>query len=188
MLKLNRNQKREPFGGHHFPDHGVTFKANSYDELVKKVEQFRANNAIPLGNPSQEILEFYAKHAPFMVLPDNESIEIAPKSDYQDARDWIYKTWRNPPQKTVGRLEAKDRWECCKNCKFNVAFPDSPNGELDALKRRAFMLRKGEKIPDFLGFCSLHRADLGVFVFIEQAMNYSEKKKDTEVANGCWLQ
>jgi hypothetical protein len=81
MLKLNKEQKREPLGGHQFHEHGYTFKGDSFSIVETKVRKFRVRNGLPMGNPEQDILNYYAMHWPYMVKEDRETPEPLPPSE-----------------------------------------------------------------------------------------------------------
>lgn len=187
MLKLKKKSGRIPYGGHHYPDYGITFKGDSFKEVETKLRDFRLHNNIPIGEPDQDILCFYAMHWPWLVAVDRER-EDTPKENAQFAawRDWIHKTWKNPPKRLVTTKEAKDRWAICSTCPFNRPWDFSENKESAEITRRAFLLRKGQDVPSDLQFCDLHNADLGVFSFLSSPKDYSAKNSD-ESYGGCWV-
>lgn len=186
-LALNKNQKREPYGGHHFVEQGITFKGDTFDEVIEKVADFRKNNNYPAGDPVQDVLIFYVKHWPYMVTDDLEPKEEVPiDTKYLEWRDWIYKVWQNPPKKFLTTKEAQDRWKVCETCPFNQKKDWAKSDESTELKRRQYLLTRGIAYPSFLGFCSLHRADLGVIVFTDQPVSLSSKK-DGGHYEKCWV-
>jgi hypothetical protein len=187
MLKLNKNQKRQPIGGHQFTQNGVTFQGETYAEVLDKVKRFRVVNCMPIGQPDQEILAHYAKHWPFMVQEDREYVEIPKDEDYTLWRKWIVEAWRNPPAKMLSLKEQSDRALICEKCQFNKKMDWIETNESAELSRRAFILRRGVSVASFLGFCSLHKADLSVFTFIDNHANQSETTKDAGKQVGCWL-
>lgn len=187
MLKFNKNQKRLPIGGYHFPSHGTTFRADTLDGLVKKIKDFRTTNAIGAGAPEQEVLIFYAKHWPYMVMEDRDP--PPPKitqEEYAQWRDWIQSTWTKPPNKTLTSKEAKSRWEVCQKCPFNKQLKWEGTDESAELTRRAFILRRGLEVPLNLGFCSRHRWDLSVAVWIDQATGFSAEPNHQKRPD-CWV-
>lgn len=186
MLKLNTNQKRLPVGGHQFKDRGVTFTGDTMDQVEKKLRAFRLYNCLPMGDPNQEILRYYALHWPYMVREDREATEAPQITEFAEWRGWVTKAWANPPRLLVTSKEAGDRWLICSDCPFNQPFTWLETDESSELSRRTYLLRRGASVPQNLGFCSLHKADLSVFTFLDQAASLSAKK-DNEENESCWV-
>ena len=186
MLRYNKNQHRSPIGGHHFSDHGVMFRGDTFDEVVEKIRNFRITNALPLGEPSQDVLRFYAKNFPYMVVADGAETKEEGDAKRNSWRSWVFETWRNPPKKVIVTKDAERRWEICKKCPYNRSIENYKNSEDKEIRKRAYLLRKGIDIPSGLGFCSLHKADLSVFTFIEDAKAHSHAK-DGDKHEKCWV-
>jgi hypothetical protein len=186
MFKLNQDQKRLPLGGHHFTEKGHTIKADTFKQVVEKLEQYRLNNNMAVGQPDQDVLFYYALNFPWMVKEDGKPDPIEPE-DYKAWRSWIQKTWNKPPKKIITRKEASTRWEVCKLCPHNrtIGWPDSV--EASQFARKAFLIRRGIEIPEDLGYCDLHKADLGVFTLTETPSSHSEKPKDIANEPSCWV-
>lgn len=189
MLKLNNRQKRQPFGGHHFVEKSITFRGDSFDELVKKLKEFRVINSIPLGDPEQDVLQFYAKNWPYMVEVRGDSVlnHAEENDNYRFWRGWIYKAWSNPMKKQVTEREACERWDKCHNCPFNMKKDWPETDESKELEKRSFILRRGVHAPLYAGYCRLHRADISAFTFSETPREFSSKPKGMEDYDGCWV-
>ena len=146
-LKLNTNQQVLPPGGHQFHSHSITFTADSFTALSRKVYDFRVNNMMPAGNPDAEILQYYLEKWPNMVeLDDSESVEFSDLHFDVWAR-WLGRIWRNPPRSIVAIKEAEMRYETCKTCPKNTPFTWKETPETLALNQRAFLLRRGYERP-----------------------------------------
>lgn len=187
MLCLNKKQKREPFGGHHFIINGTALKGETFDEVVGKIEEYRTNNNIPIGNAKNDLILFYAKNWPYMVTnSESEDCETVLPEGYIKWRDWVYRAWANPPAKFLTKKEAEDRWDTCKTCKFNKPknFPKSK--ELTEVNRRAFLMSRGMEAPSFLGYCALHSADLPTLVYADNPTMLLFEK-DNEPLESCWV-
>ncbi len=187
MFKLNEKMPREPIGGHHFASHGVTFKGDSFKEVVSQLRAFRINNNIAVGDPAQDVLIFYAENFPWMVEQDWNAEPKKENKYYVRWRDWIYGQWKNPPKKVLTTKEASDRWKICLDCPWRLPFVWKKTDESQELIRRAFMLRRGVEIPKDLGYCALHRVDLGVFCFLENPEVQSAQQKDGAKEPKCWV-
>ena len=186
MLKLKANSKRAPYGGHHYPEYGMTFKGESYSEVVEKVRDFRLNNSIPLGNPGQDVLCFYAAHWPWLVEEDRESVQEDPPDQFGEWRSWVQDTWKKPPLKLVTPTEARTRWKICENCPFNEQFKFEETKESAEVQRRAFLLRRGLDAPETLGFCALHRTDLGAFSYFDTPASHAKPTGEKQPKE-CWV-
>jgi hypothetical protein len=188
MYKLNSNQKRLPFGGHHFYEKdGHMFKGETFKEVADKLSGYRINNNIPVGDPEQEILRYYWMNFPWMVKDVLETRPVARNEDYDSWRGWVSRIWKSPPKKLVTRKEASIRWEACKECPFNIQKSWSETDESSELSRRAMLIRKGAEVPEYIGFCSLHGWDLSIATFADAPNSISDKKKDGANPDGCWV-
>lgn len=186
MLEYNKDQKRLPIGGHHFNAYGATFTGETFHEVVSKLAEFKRNNNIAAGNPEQEVLMFYFKNWPYMVKMSEKPQPFEPKGDYDYWRDWIFATWKKPPSKFITSAEAKERWDVCRNCGFLKKLNWPETKESTELARRAFILSRGMTSPDFLGYCSLHKAHLPALVFVDNPAPFSAKKEGDEPSE-CWV-
>jgi hypothetical protein len=188
MIRFNRKQQRQPIGGHHFPEPGLMIKGETFDEVVKKLRTFRLDNGIKLGDPERDVLVYYASKFPYMVEEYwPERVEQEADNDFLRYAHWLRTTWQNPPKSLVTKLEANDRAEKCRACPHNVKNRWKDGLEQQDLLRRSFMLRYGQNSPEYLGFCSCHRADLSVFVYLADPKSFSVKEKTTEQPSGCWV-
>ncbi len=187
MLKIRHQQKRLPLGGHHFNEGLVTLKGDTHIEVANKLRDFRVNNNKPMGDPEQDVLNYYAETSPWMVREDEEKEEVPLDPSYLEWRDWVYRVWDKPPKKYTTKRDATARWLVCKTCPFNKKMDWVESNESSELVRRAFLLRKGLEVPDYLGFCTCHKADLGAFSFLEAPKDHSGIAKDAKNYPSCWV-
>ncbi len=186
--QLKPNSKREPFGGHHFRENSVTLKGDTFDEVVDLLSNFRLINGKPIGNPRQEVINFYAEKFPWMVEWDLEGKEDEPeKQEYLDWRDWVSSMWGKAQGKFITRKEASFRWDICKNCPHNVGTPWKETKESIEFSRKSLLLKRGEKTPEKYQYCDLHRADVAVASFLESPQEFSRKDKNKSNHPGCWF-
>jgi hypothetical protein len=186
ILKLRRTLVR-PLGGHHFIEGRVRIEGNTLDEVASKLSDYRINNTIPIGNPKDEILQYYLQKYPYMVDIDDEGIP-EPAGDRLKAQwvQWIRNRWGKPLGKAASSKEAEGRSAVCAKCPFNVPIEPTTTEEHEML-RKAFMLRRGHDVPKKLGFCSLHLWDNGSAIFIEAPTGVSGMTKDTAKYPRCWV-
>lgn len=187
MLKLNPDQQVGPIGGHQFPSHGITFTADDFPRLAKKVYEFRVTNLLPAGDPDQEILRYYLEKWPYMVSIDEKAIKSKSSGYFEQWARWVGRAWRNPPKSIVSTKEAEDRMSACKTCPHNKAFDWKSTPETESLSQRTFLLRRGYEAPKQLGFCDLHKADISVFCFLTTPDAFSEIESQAEPQASCWV-
>jgi hypothetical protein len=185
MLKLKANSKRSPYGGHHYPEYGMTFRGDSYSEVVEKVKDHRLRNNIAMGRPEQDVLNFYAAHWPWLVEEDREAVVEDPPTQFSKWREWVFETWKKPPLKLVTPTEAKLRWKICETCPFNEQFKFSEDEESSEITRRSFLLRRGLSAPESMGFCGCFQADLGSFSYFDTPADFA--KPTGEKPANCWV-
>jgi hypothetical protein len=171
IYSFNTNCMRMPIGGHHYKIDkplSLTLKADDLDDLVVQLTDFRINNGIPLGEPLQDILLYYKQNWPYLVVQqDGDTQEVGIR--FSIWRSWIHRTWANPPKTLVPNKVAEERHKICQNCKYNKKITWTSTEEAKELKRRAFMLRRGIDVPNYLGYCSFHGCDLGVMTLLDNA-------------------
>lgn len=185
-LRLNKDQQRQPIGGHHFSENGQTFKDDTFGGVVKKLTGYRLTNGMPMGEPEQDVLLFYAQKWPFMVQEDYADPPPMNSDTITWWMAWIRKQWGKSRGRTITSKEAAIRWETCLKCPHNIKIePSSP--EQKEMARKSFLLRAGQDVPKDLGFCALHRHDTSVAVFTEAPVQSSEKPKDLANYPGCWV-
>lgn len=187
-LKLKANSMREPPGGHYYVELGVTIEGDRFSEVVDKLTEFRINNGIPLCEPDQDILKFYARKWEYLVEEDfSEQVDYKPLKEKRTRwTEWVHLVWRNPPKNLAPVKEAKERWEMCKSCPHNVELESSSSQEDAETERRSFLLRRGQEVPKYLHFCSFHGMPLDVGCFLDNANEFSSSKAG-EKYDPCWL-
>lgn len=176
-----------PIGGHHFIEDGVMLKGDTLPDVVKALSDYRLTNMVPIGEPEQEILQYYMRNWPYMVDEDYDykitDAKVSPNSRWVK---WIRMNWGKPLGKMATAREANSRAAICCKCPYNL--PIEPiNQEEQEMMRKAFMMRRGHDVPKNLGFCSLHLWDNGSSIFIEAPSNVSGLEKDAARYVGCWV-
>jgi hypothetical protein len=187
MLKLNPDQQRLPHGGHHYPIiDGPLVRADSAREVIRKITDYRIANALPLGDPEQELYRYYHKFWPYTVIEVDSTKGDEPATNFPSWAKWVRKAWKMPP-KLVTTKEASFRWDICLTCPHNKQFDWKETNESAVLSQRAFLLRRGIEAPKALQYCDLHRADLSVLTFTETPGLFSEKPKEAIQPSCCWV-
>lgn len=186
--RLKVNQKRLPLGGHHFPEKGATIKGESFYEVVDLLTNFRLFNARPVGDPVQEVTDYYAKKFPWMVELDTDpSDKEKLDPDYEAWRQWISDNWGKDSGRFLSRKESSMRLEICRTCPHNVGAPWKITNESIEFDRKSLMLKRGNLVDEKYTFCDLHRVDVGVASFLENPIPVSRKQEDEQDYSDCWF-
>jgi len=186
--RIKVSQKRLPIGGHHFPEKGVSIKGESFNDVVDMLTSFRLFNSRAVGNPRQEVVDYYAAKFPWMVELDTApSPDDELDADYVAWRDWITSVWAKSSGRFVSKREAQTRLEVCKTCPHHVGSPWDQTEEAIEFQRKALMLKRGNMVDEKYGFCLLHKCDVGVSSFIENPISVSRKEKDEQDYPACWF-
>lgn len=185
-IQLKRNSMRQPFGGHHFEDRSVMFKADSFDELVEKIRDFRIANGIQVGNPSEEVLIYYAKNWPWLVEEDKCPPKQRINERYDTWRNFIFGMKKTPIRKYANEREMRTRYETCEKCKYRKRVNPKEKDEFDALKAKIFVLCRGSMICGMDQFCDLHQAPIPVLLAAETTKDLIPPK-DGNGSEDCWI-
>jgi hypothetical protein len=190
-------------GDHHFPDPcGFTFRADDFPALLSKITQYRLQNGLPVGDPEQEVLTFYAKSFPWSVIeedgrkvlsqkhttlfdnPDTNPAKVS-QSLQERLYAWVNQVWRNPPAKLLAPQEAASRVSACKNCPQHLPpLSDTPLNDPRAKEtdRRVFVLAKCRPASDALGSCAHFGWDCRLACLLPNPSGGGEKEPA-----GCWV-
>ena len=165
-------------GDHHFTiKDGPTLTAETADEVIAKIAQYRINNGIPQGNPRAELTEFYAKEYPFAVENGEPEDDAEHDAFFEEVIAWINRQWKNPPKQLLPIEDTHRRQECCQDCPLRVkGVSDHGPAEIEA-RRRLFLLAKGAPLEDDLGACTFHKWDnrLALLIPLPEIIQQSPK-------------
>lgn len=149
---------------------------------------FRLFNSRTVGNPTQEVIDYYARKSPWMVELDTQPSEADEvDEDYIQWRDWIASQWGKPSGRLLSRKESSMRLEICKTCPHLVQKTWDDTDESIEFERKSLMLKRGSLVDEKYAFCSLHRCDVGVASFVENPISVSGKMKDEQDYPACWF-
>lgn len=152
-LGVKRNHAKAPAGGHRFPIGSMFLRAPTVEEILAKIEVFRAENAEPLGFPESDLAEYYRGIAPHLVREEEGKWS---KSIKQEWAERIMAFWKNHPPliKSIDPLVSK-RITFCDRCPqmvpmFVINSQDGPY--VKEANRRAQLLSESRAYADY-GFC-----------------------------------
>ena len=186
-FRLRKGHKRLPFGGHHYTANGITAKGDTAEEVVEKIKNYRLINGIPLGDPMSELLEYYADKFPWMIENNlDDQGEKPENANYVRWRGWLISQWGKPFPKTIGEVQAVDRWAICEKCEFCRPRTWENTPEAIEFERKSLLLKNARNSPKNVKFCTLHGWDIGVSSYVENPAPLSDKK-DKQDYEGCWV-
>lgn len=163
-------------------------QGDSYEDVVSQIKDYRLNNGKPIGSPSMDVLRYYQRVCPWMVIDDLKPALESPISEiYGQWRAWISDMWKNPVSAGLSRKEASFRWDKCLTCPHNVPKEWPASLESAEMHKRAYLLGQGMNIDDGIGFCNLHKLDIGVASLFEKPKQSSRKDEAAEQPAECWV-
>ena len=130
------------------------FRAQKWEDLLQKIRDHRIRNNRPVGDPEREVLQYYERNYPFMVMEGKGDPAKPEDSNYRRWRHWVQTIWNHPPKTVVTPKQAGERWAICLECPFNTAKDWPMTDESKEVDRRAALLRRGQTIPERIGYCS----------------------------------
>jgi hypothetical protein len=188
MFKLNPDQQRGPIGGHRYIERGHTITGATAAEVIRRLRDYRVNNHIPVGDPEQDVLTYYAMNWPWTIKVDRSSEPAGENAAFVQYRQWVERTWAKPPNKFVPSKEAAARLDACAKCPFRCKKQWDKTREATELDRRAFLLARGIDFPNKGGVCRLNFfADLVALALIETPRDFVEARKEKTKPEWCWV-
>ena len=180
-----------PPGGWHYDDQGVRIDASTYEELVSKVEDFRAQNNLPVVDVGTDVSnQLCSRHPHFCHNVDSVSIEVVQHSQssalMNDIGVWANTLLRaNKAIRLVGNELAEERAKLCKNCPKNINWKFGCGSCIVANERTCASVRQARdtKTSTQLGGCLLQRHDNRTAVFLEK----EHILQSTNLPSHCWL-
>lgn len=185
MRQYNKNAQRRPIGGHHFTDRGQIIRADTFQELVQAIEDYRVSNSWPLGYPEADLLDHYAKVAPWLVLEDDEVKARGIPEHVKPLFSWLNEVKGSGSMGLCTKLEAKERWAGCVGCKYSSEVDWDYSAETKKMQVDAALLRRMQKSPVENSYCRLHKWATGVAVFLaKQKVSPANKERSP---GGCFV-
>lgn len=122
MLEVKRGHAKPPKDGHRFPIYpGGFLKGDTVEEVLEKMEDYRAENAFPLDDPETDLAYFYLKNAKYLVrVVEGERFKL-PSLIIAEA---IMALWREHPKvMPADSLIPGIRSKTCASCPMRREFP-----------------------------------------------------------------
>jgi len=186
MMRYNENAQRRPIGGHHFLDRGQIIRADTFRELVQAIQDYRVSNSWPLGDPEADVLEHYAKVAPWLVVEDGEPVKARGIPEHvKPLFIWLNDVKQSGGTGLCTKAEAKERWAGCVGCKYSSEIDWDYSPETSKMQVDAAIIRRMQKSPVENSYCRLHKWATGVAVFLaKQKVSPANKERSPD---GCFV-
>jgi len=169
-VTLILDHPREPPEGHYYPDPSAyTVRAKSLRELLNAISSYRTQNALPAGNVTQEVEDFYRVQFPWLV----SKVGVNPVVREDPIARWLNRIWRAPIKDWAESEKVEGRMATCLACPHYA--PDHPF-DRDS-KRRLYILGGGRFSET--GACKVHHWAVGLAML-------DEKPEVSVAVEGCW--
>lgn len=179
-----------PTGWHYF-EGDVRLNSHSYESLLKVVENFRAENHLPIGDVEGDVNSYICSSWPNFchgvdmvsvtsVHPQNKATELL-----NDITVWARNILHSQtPNQLVSDDLAEERAKTCRECEFNINWRSGCGSCISATDRVCASIRNGRdtKSSAVLGGCSILRHDNRSAIFFDKS-----KLAVTKVPDNCWL-
>lgn len=156
-LEIVRGHPKPPKGNHHFPCHGLTFRARDVDELILAITTYRMNNSLPLGHPEAEIADYYVGISPWLVRESNAQ-PVASNGLRQIVAEHTMAMWYGKYERLPAHSPITDeRSAVCVACEYSDHHFSDPETSYwnDATTKAALMTGDMDCVKK--GFCLHHR-------------------------------
>lgn len=181
-----------PPGGWHYFDSDAKLKGHSYEDLLKVVENYRAENHLTVGDVEGDINSYICSnwpnfcHGVDMVVVTSVHPESAQQSLLNDITTWARNLLNS---KTVNNLVsdelAEERAKICKGCQHNKNWRGGCASCISAADRISASVRNGRdtKSSTKLGGCSIMRHDNRSAIFFDK----NKLSQATSTPDYCWM-
>ncbi len=181
-----------PPGGWHYFEGDVKLTGYSLDDLYKNVENYRAENHLPLGDVKGDVNSFLCSNNPKychgvdMVVVTSVHAPTRRDELLQDITIWARNIlMANKRVNMVSEDLAEQRAKICLGCKLNVNWRSGCSSCITAADRLSASVRQARETPSsrVLGGCTKMRHDNRSAIFFD----HKEFTKASDLPQHCWL-
>lgn len=166
-------------------------QADSYDELVKFVEDWRAVNGIEVGNVQMDVDTYICTKYPLQCGRPIHAWNQAPmpkkgQNFVDKISQWmLVLTRRQGGVPLVYDEVAKKRAEICEACPHNTPYQNSCRPCMSSITQNGAILRKGRNAANAKGLhgCNILNQDNKTAVFLDV---YGEGFDNNQLPEFCW--
>lgn len=181
-----------PPGGWHYFDSDAKLTAHSYEGLLKVVEDYRAENHLPVGDVEGDINSYICSnwpnfcHGVDMIVVTSVNPESAQQSLLNDITTWARNLLNSKTANNLVSNElAEERAKICKGCEHNKNWRGGCASCISAADRISASVRNGRdtKSSTKLGGCSIMRHDNRSAIFFDK----TKLSQATSIPDYCWM-
>jgi len=181
-----------PPGGWHYFDSDAKLIGHSYEDLLKVVENYRAENHLPVGDVEGDVNSYICSnwpnfcHGVDMVVVTSVHPESAQQSLLNDITTWARNLLNSKTANNLVSYElAEERAKICKGCQHNKNWRGGCASCISAADRISASVRNGRdtKSSTKLGGCSIMRHDNRSAIFFDK----NKLSQATSTPDYCWM-
>lgn len=178
-----------PPNGWHYIDGDARLSGGTYDDLLRVVENYRAENHVPIGDVEGDVNSYICSNYPnFCHGVDMVSVtSVNPSGELlNDIQTWAKNIQNsNKPVIYVTDELAEERAKTCRACENNVNWRGGCNSCVNATDRLSASIRQGRETQSssVLGGCVKMRHDNRSAIFFDK----ETFDRATNMPTNCWL-
>jgi hypothetical protein len=181
-----------PPGGWHYFDSDAKLTAHSYEGLLKVVEDYRAENHLPIGDVEGDVNSYICSnwpnfcHGVDMVVVTSVHPESAQQSLLNDITIWARNLLNSKTTNNLVSNElAEERAKICKGCQHNKNWRGGCSSCIAAADRISASVRNGRDTQSStkLGGCNIMRHDNRSAIFFDK----NKLSQATSTPDNCWM-
>ncbi len=169
-----------------------TVHGETMQEVINKVQSFRQDADLDIGDPNREVNDYLCKLWPHLCRQEDtvEADESAEnKTLRQRSSNWKFNRYaQSHENKDLVEPEiAEGRAKICATCPKNQSNRDGCTPCVVDNDRVFFMLRQGQSTETKVGGCEVTGQDNETAAFFTKPMLAYAKKYKDELPSHCWL-
>lgn len=181
-----------PPGGHHYYEGDAKITGSTFADLVRNIENYRAENHFPIGDPETDATNYTCGnwpnfcHGVDMVVVKSINAPNPRTELLSDITTWAKNVLHsNHAVNLVSNELAEARAQTCAKCKFNAKWRSGCGSCIVAADRLSTSIRHGRdtNTSKKLGGCALMRHDNRSAVFMDK----DQINKTSNIPDNCWV-
>lgn len=178
-----------PPSGWHYYDGDARLTGHNYNNLIKVVEEYRAENHLPIGDVEGDVNSYICSNWPTFC----HGVDMVTITSVNPSGDLLndIQTWARNIQNSKDHVQyvtddlAEQRAKICRSCPNNVNWRGGCSSCINATDRLSASVRQGRDTASsaVLGGCSLMRHDNRTAIFLDR----DELQSASNLPADCWI-